>query len=248
MTTESSKNQARKQELLDALQTARDTVRVQAHLLSLEAKERWRELEERLLSVESRLEAEGEAIVESIASTADELVEATKKVLGASDGVLDTGAPVSTIMSSDPKTCSPSDSLTRAAQIMWDGDCGAVPVVNSDGALVGIITDRDICMASYTRGQLPSALDVGSTMAKTVYRVAPSDSIAGVAALMGRYQVRRLPVVDEGRLVGIVSLADLARYVHGSERDNLPACVVLAHALGRVSQRRGINDARIAAE
>lgn len=238
MATQPSEQQAKKQELVDALQTARDTLRVQAHLFSLEAKERWRELEDRFLSAEAKLDREGESIAESITSSVEELVNATKDILKGIEGAFDTSAPISSIMSKDPVTCSPSDPLTRAAEIMWNGDCGAVPVVNADGTLAGIITDRDICMAVYTRGQLPSGLDVGSVMAKTVYRAEPRDSIARVAGIMGRYQVHRVPIVDNGRVVGIASLADLARHVHHSDRNNLPACVLLAHALGRISERR----------
>jgi CBS domain-containing protein len=248
MSNESTEQRAKKQELIDALQTARDTVRVQAHLFSLDVKERWRELENKLLSAEAKLEQEGESIVETIASTVDGLVDATNDVLRGIEGALDTSAPVSTIMTKDPMTCSPNDSLARAAQIIWERDCGVVPVVDSEGKLAGMITDRDIGMATYLRGTAPAALEVGSTMAKVVYRVAPNDSIARVAAVMGRYQVRRLPVVESGRLLGIVSLADLARYVHGSNRDNLPACVTLAHALGKLSEARPSSGSRLAAE
>jgi CBS domain-containing protein len=247
-TSQASGQQARRQELIDALQTARDTVRVQAHLFSLEVKERWRALEDRLLSAEATLDREGESIAESVSSTVGELVNATKDILRGVEGAFDASAEVSTIMSKDPATCSPSDSLARAAQIMWEGDCGAVPVVEANGTLAGIITDRDICVATYTRGQAPAALDVGSTMAKTVYRASPSDTIASVARIMGRYQVHRLPVVENGRVVGIVSLADLARHVHDSNRNNLPACVLLAHALGRISERRATTAERTAAE
>jgi hypothetical protein len=81
MTTQSTERQARKQELIAALQTARDTIRVQAHLLSLDAKERWDELEARLSSCEAKLEREGERVAEGIASTVEKLVDATKKAV-----------------------------------------------------------------------------------------------------------------------------------------------------------------------
>lgn len=248
MTNQTTEQQAKKEELIDALQTARDTLRVQAHLFSLEAKERWQTLEDRFLSVEAKLEREGENIAESIGSAVDELLGKTKQILRGIEGAFDTSAPVSTIMSENPVTCSPKDSLARAAQIMWDGDCGVVPVVEADGTLAGLITDRDICMATFTRGEPPSALDVGSAMAKAVYGAAPSDSIAYAAGIMGRYQVRRLPIVENGRIVGIVSLADFARQVQSSGRTNLPASVVLARALAKISKSRKPAAERMAAE
>jgi CBS domain-containing protein len=65
-------------------------------------------------------------------------------------------------------SCRPSDTLSVAAQAMWDHDCGAIPVANDDGRLVGIITDRDICMATYTKGRAPQTISVKEVMAKDV--------------------------------------------------------------------------------
>jgi CBS domain-containing protein len=248
MATQSTESSSTKQGLLDALKTVRDTARVQAHLFSLEAKDRWHELEGRLSSAEAELEQEGDRVVETVSKTVEDLVRAVRDVVDGIDRPLDLSAPINKVMTKDPTTCSPDDSLSRAAQIMWDMDCGGVPVVHADGTLAGMITDRDICMATYTRGQAPSALDVRSAMAKAVYRASPDDPIAAVTRVMGQNQVRRIPVVENGRVIGIVTLADLARYVRNSEGDSLPACVTLAHTLARITERRTQPTERIAAE
>jgi CBS domain-containing protein len=100
---------------------------------------------------------------------------------------------------------------------LWEADCGAVPITDAEGRLVGIITDRDLCMASYTRGQPLWACTVASVMSKASHVCRPSDTVERVAEVMREHQVRRVPIVEpDGRLLGIVSLADLARFVHSS--------------------------------
>jgi CBS domain-containing protein len=98
---------------------------------------------------------------------------------------------------------------------MWEGDCGCVPVVekDTDGArVIGMITDRDICMAGYTQGRPLSAIRVDSAMARQVFSCRPTDSIAEALNILRTHQVRRLPVVDNGdNVVGMLSLADFAR-------------------------------------
>ena len=80
---------------------------------------------------------------------------------------------VEQLMSRDVKTCQATEMLNRAAQLMWENDCGCVPVVDEDGRAVGMITDRDVCMAAYTQGRLLDALPVASAMDSIVgHRVA----------------------------------------------------------------------------
>jgi CBS domain-containing protein len=113
------------------------------------------------------------------------------------------------------KTCFPSAPLSAAARIMWEGDCGCVPVVEqSDGStrVGGMIIDRDICMAAYTQGHPLSEIRVESAMAKDLRSCRPTDSIATALKILEQNQLHRLPVVDqEGRLIGVLSLADVAR-------------------------------------
>src|SRR5262249_10425029 len=99
----------------------------------------------------------------------------------------------------------------RAAQLMWEGDCGIVPVLAADGSVVGVITDRDICMAAYTKGKPISAIRVGDVMAKEVSTCSLDSTLGTAMALMKEIRVHRLPVVAaHGRLAGILSLNDLA--------------------------------------
>jgi CBS-domain-containing membrane protein len=102
-------------------------------------------------------------------------------------------------------------SANDAARLMWDEDIGAVPIVDQGGRLIGIVTDRDVAMAAYLRGQNLWDIPVGSLMTREVVSAHPDDSISEVSALMSRRQVRRVPIVDDqGVLIGIVSINDLA--------------------------------------
>jgi CBS domain-containing protein len=133
---------------------------------------------------------------------------------------------VEELMTKSLRTCRPDDTLSQAARIMWEADCGAVPVVSGDGEgrVVGIVTDRDACMAAYTRGQALEQLHVREAMATDLRCCRPSDTLAEAETAMRSAQVRRLPVVDEsGHLVGLVSLADLAREAARERGSKRPA-------------------------
>jgi CBS domain-containing protein len=148
----------------------------------------------------------------------------------------ETNPGVKAIMTDAVSSCSPDDTLNAAAQRMWDEDCGAVPVVASDGKLAGIVTDRDICMAAYTKGLPLSAIRVKDAMARHVHTCNPDDTLARAATLMAEAQVRRLPVIDaERRLIGIVSLADIAR--GASVLGQREAAELIFQLLRSISQR-----------
>jgi CBS domain-containing protein len=121
---------------------------------------------------------------------------------------------VKELMSSEVKVCTDSDTLNRAAQLMWEFDCGCIPIIsaNSEGQLVGVVTDRDIAMAAYTQGKPLWAIPVGTAMAHSVVACHADDEISHAEALMRDNHVRRLPVLDQnGQLVGMLSLNDVAR-------------------------------------
>ncbi|HYB92406.1 MAG TPA: CBS domain-containing protein [Candidatus Binataceae bacterium] len=125
------------------------------------------------------------------------------------------------VMTSQVFACKLDDTLNRAAQLMWENECGCIPIISSDGtgAVVGMVTDRDICMASYTQGKPLFDIPVATAMAHTVISCHPDDEVGRVEALMRTNRVRRIPVLDErGQLKGIVSLDDLARE---AEREKL---------------------------
>ena len=119
---------------------------------------------------------------------------------------------VSDLMTKEVRACHQHDSLNRAAQLMWENDCGVVPVIDSDSKVIGMLTDRDICMAAYTQGVALVDASVGSAMSCDVCVCAASDNITSAAERMRARQIRRLPVIDKaGRLVGILSMSDIAR-------------------------------------
>ena len=112
------------------------------------------------------------------------------------------------VMTPNPQSVSPGDSIQNAARIMRDNDTGAVPVVEN-GRPVGIVTDRDIVVRAVAEdGQLNRP--VRDIVSGNVVYATPDMSTHEAADLMSEYQVRRLPVVENDRLVGIVSLGDLA--------------------------------------
>lgn len=115
------------------------------------------------------------------------------------------------LMSHPAVTCQVSDPLTVPAHLMWEHDCGAIPVVREDGKLAGMITDRDLCMAAFTQSRRLDEILVGAVMAKDVISVEPYQRLDEIEQRMAEHQVRRLPVVDsEHRPIGVVSVNDLA--------------------------------------
>jgi CBS domain-containing protein len=118
---------------------------------------------------------------------------------------------VQQLMTKDVATCSPLDDLTVPARLMWEHDCGCVPVVDSAGRVEGMITDRDVCMAAYTSGAALRDVRVFNAMSKTVVGCRPDDDVVAAEEAMRNAQVRRLPVMDEKRkLLGLITLNDLA--------------------------------------
>jgi CBS domain-containing protein len=118
------------------------------------------------------------------------------------------------LMTKQVASCNPGDTLQRAAQLMWDADCGCLPVCDENGVkrVVGVITDRDISMSALFRGKPLHELSVSGAMAKKLVACHIGDSVAAVEKTMREAQIRRLPVIDDqGALVGIMGLADLAR-------------------------------------
>lgn len=121
---------------------------------------------------------------------------------------------VQDLMNRQIHSCRSEDTLEHAAQLMWDYDCGCIPVCAGDGAnrLAGMITDRDICMRALFQGNALKELRVGDSMAKSVETCRSSDSLDKAEKIMRNARIRRLPVLDErDALVGMISLADLAR-------------------------------------
>jgi CBS domain-containing protein len=117
---------------------------------------------------------------------------------------------VSDVMTPNPRTVSPSDSLADAAKIMRDADVGAVVVTESD-VVTGILTDRDIVVRAIAEGASPAEATVADAVEdRALKTVTPDQSVDDVIALMRDEKVRRIPVVEDGHAAGIVSIGDLA--------------------------------------
>ncbi|HYL58968.1 MAG TPA: CBS domain-containing protein [Candidatus Acidoferrales bacterium] len=120
---------------------------------------------------------------------------------------------VSELMTREVKSCALDETLNAAARIMWEHDCGCVPVLDANRRLAGIVTDRDLSMAAYTQGLPLGAIPVERAMSAQVITCAPGDSLATAHRLMRTHEVHRLPVVDSaGAIIGILSLSDLAHH------------------------------------
>jgi CBS domain-containing protein len=116
---------------------------------------------------------------------------------------------VADVMTPGVETTTSSEALRDAARTMRKGDFGAMPVVD-DGRLVGMLTDRDIVVRSVSEGLDPMSARVGDVASPSPVAVAPDQDLDEAMELMAEYRVRRLPVVDGERLVGVVSQADVA--------------------------------------
>lgn len=116
---------------------------------------------------------------------------------------------ISEIMTVDIKKATPDNTLTDVAVIMRDEGIGALPVVQ-DGELRGIVTDRDIVVRAIADGKEPSTTTVQEVLSEELESVKPDDDVEEAANLMASRQIRRLPVVQGGKLVGMVSLGDIA--------------------------------------
>src|SRR5215211_1229064 len=108
------------------------------------------------------------------------------------------GMHVAEVMTRDVSCCTADDSLSVAARMMWECDCGSVPVLESpSGRAIGMITDRDVCMATLLQDRAPSAISVREAMSHGLHSCTPEDSIARAEGLLRDHQIRRLPVLDE---------------------------------------------------
>ncbi len=117
---------------------------------------------------------------------------------------------VKEILTADPKVCTTTTNLAEAASFMWDYDCGILPVVADEGRVVGLITDRDICIAGATNNRHLSNIAVEEIMTGQVYSCAPEDDVDKALDTMQQRKVRRLPVIaPDGTLEGILSINDL---------------------------------------
>lgn len=118
---------------------------------------------------------------------------------------------VSQIMNSNVVCVTPDESTTLAARLLNRHNIGSLPVCSLDGRLKGIITDRDIVLRCVASENDPNTTKVGEIMSRSVVSVSPDDDVGEAARIMAGDQIRRLPVIQDGRIVGMVSLGDMAK-------------------------------------
>jgi len=134
---------------------------------------------------------------------------------------------VSDFMTKNVVSVSTDESVALASRLLSRHNIGALPVCSRDGALRGMVTDRDIVLRCVAAGKNPEETTVDKIMTKSVASVAPGDDISHATEVMSSAQVRRLPVVENGQLTGMLSLGDIAWR---------PECdMEAAHALSEIS-------------
>ena len=136
--------------------------------------------------------------------------------------------PAQTLMNPSVVTIEPTASAALAARLLSRHNVGSLPVCGEDRRLRGMVTDRDIVLRCVAAEEDPAQTLVRDIMTRGCASVSPHEDCRAATRLMAQQQVRRLPVVEEGKLVGIISLADLAR----SQRFDMEA----AQALGEISE------------
>ena len=225
--------------VLTELSQLRDELRVKLHLAGLEVRAQWETVEPKLLGLERTIEQQGEGAFEQAGELAVELVKAFRDFSVRSQDRGPSKAPVHDIMRVRVYSCSPTDTLHRAAQIMWEKDCGCLPVIDDVRRVRAVITDRDICMAALTQGVALAETSVSSAMSGSLTVCSPDDSLSTVEDSMRAQQIRRVPVVDaNGVLIGMISLADIARYLRPRTVQAPASVAQLLETLAGISEPR----------
>lgn len=124
---------------------------------------------------------------------------------------------VQDVMMRTPAYCSPETNLGSAVQLLWERDCGFLPIVDAKRKLIGVVTDRDLCVALGTRCQAAGRITVGEVATGKVYSCNEKDDIHAALETMAKRRVRRLPVVNgEGVLQGILSMDNVVLHTESS--------------------------------
>lgn len=146
---------------------------------------------------------------------------------------------VEELMTRTVRTCAPTDNLNVAADIMWNNDCGCVPVVDPNEHVIGMITDRDIAMAAYTGGKPLSEIPIHVAMARDVKACHVDEDVATAEFVMRANQIRRVPILDhDDHLVGMLSLNDIARAAAEPQHVGVRFVEDLARTMASICQPR----------
>lgn len=206
------------QTIRNELTAVLDTTRLQAHLLSMDAQAKWKKLEKKLLVFEKKLDQETLGLTSAALDKVKGITFETRKFFQEQALLApELRAPISSVLNASGATCTGGESANAVAQVLWDSNLSALPVVDSDDQPIGVLTDRDLCMAVYTQGKRLQELTVQSAMNTQFECCAESCSIREAVEAMAKHAVQRLVVVDNsGKLVGLLTLAQLTRNIYES--------------------------------
>jgi CBS domain-containing protein len=140
---------------------------------------------------------------------------------------------INEIMQQSVISVAPDDTALTASKLLSRHNIGSLPVCSGDGRLQGIVTDRDIVLRCVASGKSPDVTPVSDIMSKNVVSVSPNDEVSAAASLMSSEKVRRLPVVEKGRVLGMLSLGDIAK----SRSFNMEAAKALTEISSNVTKR-----------
>jgi CBS domain-containing protein len=144
---------------------------------------------------------------------------------------------VQDVMMRTPAFCSPETNLGAAVEILWNRNCGMLPIVDSQQKVVGVVTDRDLCVALGTRNRLPGEIRVSEVASGNIYSCRPEDDIHAALETMAKQKVRRLAVVSKtGSLEGILSMDDVVLHAEagGAGRATEPSHAEIVDTLRQV--------------
>jgi CBS domain-containing protein len=147
------------------------------------------------------------------------------------------------LMTTHVWSCSENATVASAANTMLDHNCGFVPVVGQNGAVLGVVTDRDLCMAVVRRDRRPAEIPLAEVCSGRVVACRPEQDIHDVLQIMESARVHRLPVMEDGKLKGIISMTDVLRHASPA-RSADPDCLTCAEAVGALKMITAVRRPR----
>jgi CBS domain-containing protein len=191
---------------------AGDESRLQIHLFALEAKRRWNEIEARVRHIEARI-ALGDGTPDGREER--ELSRAIRDILVEQGVDAPSNGPVSSIMNPEVRTCRADESLARAVELLKETHSSTLPVVNDAGKLIGVLSEREICLALYESGAPLADTPIATALSSHVCSALAHEPIGRAAETMRQHKRHEIPVTEpDGRVVGTLSLSDIARPRH----------------------------------
>lgn len=149
---------------------------------------------------------------------------------------------IADLMTREARSCRVEDNLNDVANLFWTHDCGAIPVLDADDRVIGMITDRDACLGAFFQLKPLSEVPVAITMTRTVRTCRADESLDIALGRMAEHRIRRLPIVDgHGKLMGMISLGDIARVAatSGTAKEHRALAEEVTRTLATVSLPHG---------